>query len=178
MGRITGCLPSTGRMWYSTSSVRSRYCGHSFSLELTAVTPAEAKMLPSPVKPLSLAPQGTASIFSSMPLSAPRFFLSAPLEEGTIRTSSMAVNTEIFMLITTSDRGSPLLYLFRSQPEPQLEIRGAGAGLRAARGLEVLIELPFAGRRASVPLSASIRPAGGWVLAGAAALYCSAALPH
>src|SRR5258707_8023147 len=103
-------------------------------------------MLSSPVKPLSLAPQGTASIFSSMPRSAPCFFLSAPLEEGTIRTSSMAVNTENFMLINTSDRGSPLLYWFGSQPK-QLEIRVAGAGLRAARGLEVLsIDFPFAGQ--------------------------------
>src|SRR6201997_3814164 len=82
-GRIRGCL-SSGRTWYSISSERSMYCGHNFSVELTAVAPMEANTLPKPVSPRSLAPQGTASIFSIMARS--RCFL-PPANEGTARSS-------------------------------------------------------------------------------------------
>src|SRR5215469_1136386 len=82
-GRIRGCL-SSGRTWYSISSERSMYCGHNFSVELTAVAPIEANTLPKPVSPRSLAPQGTASIFSIMARS--RCFL-PPANEGTARSN-------------------------------------------------------------------------------------------
>src|SRR5258708_30993307 len=57
------------------SLVRRRYCGHNFSSEFTWVIPAEPHTAPSPVKPRSFAPQGTASIFSSMALASGFFFL-------------------------------------------------------------------------------------------------------
>src|ERR1700733_14146119 len=61
------------------SSVRSRYCGQSFSFELRCVMPADPHRAPKPAKPVCFAPHGTASIFSRMPLSAPFFFLSCAL---------------------------------------------------------------------------------------------------
>jgi hypothetical protein len=51
------------------SSVMTMYWGHNFSWEFTCVMPAEARRVPKPVMPFSLAPQGTASIFSNKALS-------------------------------------------------------------------------------------------------------------
>src|ERR1700758_3609868 len=66
------------------------YCGHSFSSEFTCVTPTEPHRLPSPVNPCSLAPQGTASIFSIMARLA-CFFLSAANPGRAIRRVSETI---------------------------------------------------------------------------------------
>src|SRR6266849_5782081 len=73
------------------------YCGQSRSSEFTAVIPAEAKTLPSPVIPRSLAPQGTASIFSIMARSL-CFFLS-PANAVTASMRASAVISGVLLVI-------------------------------------------------------------------------------
>jgi hypothetical protein len=75
------------------------YCGHSFSVEFTAVAPTEANMLPKPVSPRSLAPQGTASIFSIMARS--RCFL-PPAKQGTASNSADISMSGNFRFISAS----------------------------------------------------------------------------
>src|SRR5580692_2823228 len=89
------------------SSVRSIYCGHNFSSELTLVMPTEAHTLPSPVMPCSLAPHGTASIFSIMARCA--CFLSpanigSAIESANSEIANLASRTLVLFFIKASLR--------------------------------------------------------------------------
>src|SRR3984885_4575275 len=84
------------------SSVRNRYCGHSFSLEFTWVIPAEAQRVPSPASPRCLAPQGTASIFSRMPFSTSFLFLLSFADNGIAQVRVRKRTSELLAFMIAS----------------------------------------------------------------------------
>src|SRR5579864_1969834 len=104
--KSAGCLVSVGRISYSISSVRSKYCGHTFSSEFTCVTPTDAHRLPNPDSPLCFAPQATASIFSSIPLTGWSFFLAFTLR-GTAEARTRTRMSERFLFIIPPWWNSP-----------------------------------------------------------------------
>src|SRR5580704_8263096 len=85
------------------SSVLSTYCGHSVSLECMSVMPTDAQKEPRPDKPFCLAPQGTASIFSSIARSGWFFFLPSA-ERGNTATSTSATTTGILKFIKSPSK--------------------------------------------------------------------------
>src|SRR5262249_39116226 len=89
------------------SSVRTRYCGHSFSSEFTCVIPTEPYKLPSPDSPRCFAPQGTDCMLSSMPLGATFFFLALAVM-GKVQASARVIVTADMTFIDPPCMHSPL----------------------------------------------------------------------
>src|SRR6266478_3919619 len=107
------------------SSLRRRYCWHSFSSEFTWVIPAEAHIVPKPAKPRCFAPHGTDSILSNIALGA-TFFFFGPALRGTAETSArpMIVKDLMFILppLRSSCSNSTHKWEGRLSRPPQVEV--------------------------------------------------------
>src|SRR5580658_3095675 len=100
------------------------YSGQSFSLEFTAVIPAEAKTLPRLLRPRSLAPQGTACICSIMTRSG-CFFLS-PANAGTANINTSAVISSVLLVIRASGENCLVLPVAAKAPTESKKRRTGG----------------------------------------------------
>src|SRR5580698_6661537 len=102
MGRMTGCLLSFGRMWYSRSSVRNKYCGHNFSFEETLVTPTDPHTAPNPFRPFCFMPHGNDCMLSIMPRGGFFLSLAAALVGSSIDSASAPMTNMVAFIEASS----------------------------------------------------------------------------